>query len=194
MFKLVLLGCIIAGAAANFLEDPKCPPAQAASSCAGRRSTCWSPGVRDTDCPGHGLCCFDGCANTCVGQAAPQPSYQSPVVQHPPKKPAYPAYPPPVNNYVPPEPKPTHPPPPKPTPAPAYAPPQDYGPPPVVAPVQNYGPPPVVAPVESYGPPPEAPREDYGPPHHIASPSVQVIQINFENRQTLKQYLFKSFF
>ena len=34
----------------------------------GSVSTCWSPGQRDTDCPGNGLCCFDGCANTCDGQ------------------------------------------------------------------------------------------------------------------------------
>ena len=31
----------------------------------GAVSTCWSPGQRDTDCPNSGLCCFDGCANTC---------------------------------------------------------------------------------------------------------------------------------
>ena len=48
--------------------DPKCPVIgrRPASECRGRtKSTCWSPGVRDTDCPGHALCCFDGCANTC---------------------------------------------------------------------------------------------------------------------------------
>ena len=36
----------------------------------GLASTCWSPGVRDTDCPGHGLCCFDGCVNICIAQQA----------------------------------------------------------------------------------------------------------------------------
>ena len=41
------------------------------NACAGKTSSCWSPGVRDTDCPGHGLCCFDGCINVCLGQAAP---------------------------------------------------------------------------------------------------------------------------
>lgn len=41
------------------------------STCAGKTSTCWSPGVRDTDCPGHGLCCFDGCVNVCIGAVAP---------------------------------------------------------------------------------------------------------------------------
>ena len=47
--------------------DPKCPiiGSLPASECRGTKSTCWSPGVRDTDCPGHALCCFDGCANTC---------------------------------------------------------------------------------------------------------------------------------
>jgi len=39
--------------------------------CAGKVSVCWSPGVRDTDCPGHGLCCFDGCVNLCQAAAPP---------------------------------------------------------------------------------------------------------------------------
>ena len=30
--------------------------------------TCWSEGVRDLDCPLSGLCCFDGCVNTCLPQ------------------------------------------------------------------------------------------------------------------------------
>ena len=47
MLKLVLACCYLAAVAhANFIDDPKCPPAQAAGSCAGRRSNCWSPGVR----------------------------------------------------------------------------------------------------------------------------------------------------
>ena len=36
------------------------------AECAGAVSNCWSPGQGDTDCPNFGLCCFDGCANTCV--------------------------------------------------------------------------------------------------------------------------------
>ena len=36
-------------------------------SCEGSVSTCWSPGQPDGDCPNFGLCCFDGCANTCPG-------------------------------------------------------------------------------------------------------------------------------
>ena len=36
-----------------------CPAASPLSpaECAGSVSTCWSPGQRDTDCPGAGLCC-----------------------------------------------------------------------------------------------------------------------------------------
>ena len=45
-----------------------CPviPPKTPYECTGQASTCWSPGVRDTDCPGHGLCCFNGCANKCL--------------------------------------------------------------------------------------------------------------------------------
>jgi len=35
------------------------------SQCEGAVSTCWSPGQPDGDCPNFGLCCFDGCSNTC---------------------------------------------------------------------------------------------------------------------------------
>jgi len=50
-----------------------CPAAEPLSpdQCAGQVSTCWSPGQRDTDCPGNGLCCFNGCADVCDG-AAPE--------------------------------------------------------------------------------------------------------------------------
>ena len=42
-------------------------------SCSGNeKSTCWSPGVNDVDCPGHGLCCFDGCSNTCNNEKVTQ--------------------------------------------------------------------------------------------------------------------------
>ena len=46
----------------------ECPAANPLSDaeCAGAVSNCWSPGQPDTDCPNYGLCCFDGCANTCV--------------------------------------------------------------------------------------------------------------------------------
>lgn len=48
-----------------------CPAANPLSDaeCGGAVSNCWSPGQTDTDCPNYGLCCFDGCANTCVDDA-----------------------------------------------------------------------------------------------------------------------------
>jgi len=62
--------------------DPKCPivAPRDPASCGGRTSQCWSPGVRDTDCPGHGLCCYDGCANICGGAPAPPPPPPPPRV------------------------------------------------------------------------------------------------------------------
>ena len=40
--------------------------------CKGRnKNQCWSPGRKDTDCPYHGLCCYDGCANTCYASTPP---------------------------------------------------------------------------------------------------------------------------
>ena len=47
------------------------------SSCRDSVSTCWSVGEPDWDCPDSGLCCFDGCANTCLGQPQPQPQLQA---------------------------------------------------------------------------------------------------------------------
>jgi len=61
--------------------------------CQGAVSTCWSPGQPDGDCPNFGLCCFDGCANTCGEEYTaqkPQPrtttagySYDEPKVTLP---------------------------------------------------------------------------------------------------------------
>jgi len=53
--------------------DGKCPVVSQKSpyECGGQTSTCWSPGVRDTDCPSHGLCCFNGCVNICQGPSPP---------------------------------------------------------------------------------------------------------------------------
>lgn len=49
--------------------------------CEGAVSTCWSPGQRDTDCPNYGLCCFDGCADTCADQPQVQAAaLASPVI------------------------------------------------------------------------------------------------------------------
>lgn len=42
-------------------------------------STCWSPGQPDGDCPNFGLCCFDGCADTCGEvQEARKPQARTP--------------------------------------------------------------------------------------------------------------------
>merc|ERR1711953_1303898 len=41
------------------------PPIQL---CANRKSTCWSAGLPDVDCLDNALCCFDGCANVCLGR------------------------------------------------------------------------------------------------------------------------------
>jgi hypothetical protein len=62
------------GAGGEGGDGGQCPAADAGSDaeCEGRSSNCWSPGQRDTDCPNSGLCCFDGCANTCVDAPPPQ--------------------------------------------------------------------------------------------------------------------------
>ena len=54
---------------------PRCPapgPLPPLSVCAGRQSNCWSVGVRDLDCLDSALCCFDGCANVCMGRGERQ--------------------------------------------------------------------------------------------------------------------------
>lgn len=54
-------------------SSESCPVQKAARFCdESVKSTCWSPGVDDVDCPGHGLCCFDGCANTCHNEQKTQ--------------------------------------------------------------------------------------------------------------------------
>jgi len=50
---------------------PTCPVLSSLpplSECEGRSSNCWSVGVRDLDCIQSALCCFDGCANVCMGE------------------------------------------------------------------------------------------------------------------------------
>ena len=50
---------------------PSCPSLSSLppiSECGGRESNCWSVGVQDLDCVGSALCCFDGCANVCMGE------------------------------------------------------------------------------------------------------------------------------
>ena len=43
-----------------------CPPAKKNVKCEYEKNQCWSPGIPDEDCPGHGLCCFNGCINACL--------------------------------------------------------------------------------------------------------------------------------
>ena len=48
-----------------------CPPVTSLpplASCAGRQSNCWSVGTADLDCLDDAFCCFDGCANVCMGR------------------------------------------------------------------------------------------------------------------------------
>jgi len=49
------------------LTQETCPnmAQKPAFMCANRLNTCWSVGQADVDCPDAGLCCFDGCVNTC---------------------------------------------------------------------------------------------------------------------------------
>merc|ERR1719443_1030016 len=91
---LVVLCPLVAG---NFIKDPKCPPVSPRSpaQCRGQRSNCWSPGVRDLDCPASGLCCYDGCANTCVASSPPPPPRAPP----PPRPPTTTR--PPPSSYIP---------------------------------------------------------------------------------------------
>ena len=56
------------------------------SSCSSAESNCWSVGEPDWDCPDNGLCCFDGCANTCLGSSKP-PSEQKSDQDPPPPVP-----------------------------------------------------------------------------------------------------------
>ena len=41
-----------------------------------------------TDCPNNGLCCFDGCADTCVDGPKPPPQTTTPYSAPPPPPPA----------------------------------------------------------------------------------------------------------
>merc|ERR1712198_797819 len=52
-------------------QHQQCPAVTslpAVSSCAGKKSNCWSVGQTDVDCLDNALCCFDGCANVCQGR------------------------------------------------------------------------------------------------------------------------------
>jgi len=79
MFKsLIALFALVNTISAQGNQGCANTPPLPRNQCAGKVSTCWSPGVRDTDCPSHGLCCFDGCVNVCVG-AVPIPPPIVPV-------------------------------------------------------------------------------------------------------------------
>ena len=54
-----------------FLTSTVCPPADKDVKCEYVRHQCWSPGVPDQDCPGEGLCCFNGCVNYCLPSISP---------------------------------------------------------------------------------------------------------------------------
>ena len=34
--------------------------------CLNKTPSCWSEGRSDVDCPGYGLCCYDGCVASCL--------------------------------------------------------------------------------------------------------------------------------
>ena len=192
--RLLIFICVLSvSSGKNFISDPVCPAATAQSSCAGRRSTCWSPGVRDLDCPGSGLCCYDGCANTCVSESRGSASIQQPQYSPPPttrrpyqpptttRRPYQPPSttrrtyqpptttkapyrPPPFNSYIPPAPK------------------------PVTFPQQSYIPP-LASPTPSYSPPQPQPRPtpspSYGPPlAEVQQPSIKVEVVRPTSRPT----------
>jgi len=54
-----------------------CPQVEQKSEeeCSNSTANCWSQGVPDVDCPDFGLCCFDGCVNTCKLDPEPEQEY-----------------------------------------------------------------------------------------------------------------------
>ena len=64
-----------AGGSGGGEDAGSCPAASPGSpdECAGAVSTCWSPGQRDTDCPGNGLCCVSIRAKGYVEELIPYP-------------------------------------------------------------------------------------------------------------------------
>ena len=125
---LLLVSLLSSSSLANFINDPVCPGVRprAPAQCRGQRSNCWAPGVRDTDCPGHGLCCYDGCANTCL-VSKPPPTKRPPPPPPPPRTTRKPVVIPPPASYI---------------PLPPEAPAALYEPPPVVTPPPPPPPPP----------------------------------------------------
>ena len=54
---------------------------RSAYECEGQVANCWSPGVRDLDCPNSGYCCFNGCVAKCL-EYAPKPVAKPQVRLH----------------------------------------------------------------------------------------------------------------
>ena len=58
----------------NSKDEQICPHVEPKPNCTHTENVCWSPGTQDVDCPlddgsgDFGLCCFDGCGNTCLKQ------------------------------------------------------------------------------------------------------------------------------
>ncbi len=131
----------------------ECPPVteRQAYECVGAKANCWSPGVRDTDCPAHGLCCFDGCVATCLDSTPVAPPYK-PTPPVPVKKPYHPPPPPP----------------PLPPPKPHYPEPEPYPYPEPKYPEPKYPEPKYPEPKypEPKYPEPESPPRQYPPEHH----------------------------
>ena len=61
--------------------NSRCPTLSARSyqACQNSRPNCWSAGDFDLDCPNAGLCCFDGCVNTCLDQTTETAATELPV-------------------------------------------------------------------------------------------------------------------
>jgi len=75
------------GAGGDDVGECPAPGNKTPEECAGAVSNCWSPGQRDTDCPNNGLCCFDGCADTCVDGPKPTPAPPAPTTPYNPPPP-----------------------------------------------------------------------------------------------------------
>jgi len=52
-------------------SSQSCPPVEdkLPGQCSNATANCWSRGVADVDCPNFGLCCYDGCVNTCLADS-----------------------------------------------------------------------------------------------------------------------------
>jgi len=56
--------------------------------CQGRSSNCWSVGQPDVDCVNNAPCCFDGCANVCLGAGSVSPAQPPTPARRPASNPA----------------------------------------------------------------------------------------------------------